>query len=94
LPITDARSTTARSSSRRRSRRDQRVDRRRHDDIGTLCRDEPSIALAPHDALVDQHAHRLADEQRVALGRLEHARGEALGQVDASQHLVDERAAL
>ena len=53
--------------------REQRVDRRRHLQVRRRDADRPAVALAAQHAVVHEHAHELADVERVALARGEHA---------------------
>src|SRR5262249_14370691 len=76
------------------ARSDQSVDRGRHDHVNAFAGDAPRVTLAAKETLVDQHAHGLADEQRVALRRLEDAYGKRLREVDLAAQPVAERAAL
>ena len=68
------------------ARRQQRVDRRRHGEGGDLTDGRDARLVALDVALVDEHAHELLDEQRVALGAGE----DAVGQVGSDARVADE----
>ena len=51
---------------------------------------DPAIALALERAVVDQHAHQLADEERVALAGGEHATGDRRRQLVGADHVRGE----
>ena len=53
----------------------------------------PGVAVAAQHAVVDEHAQHLAEEERVAVGRLEQPGGERRGQVGRAEQPVDQRAA-
>jgi hypothetical protein len=52
------------------------VDGRRHLERGEPGADDPTVAVFGERALLHEHAHQLADEERVALAGREHAAGE------------------
>ncbi len=76
------------------ARGDQRVDRRWHLDVEAVARDDPGVAVAREHTLVDEHAHGLGDEQRIALGGAQHTLGERVRQIDLAEQLIDQRAAV
>ena len=88
-PMTAARSMTARSSGREPldARREERVDRRRHLHRGELGGGLPPLPVAVQHAVLDEHAHQLADEQRVALARRQHTARDRGGELFGAEHV-------
>jgi hypothetical protein len=60
--------------------REQRLDRGRHVERGELHGRDPAIAFATQHAVVHEHAYQLAEEERVALARGEHAARDRRGE--------------
>jgi hypothetical protein len=63
------------------------VDRRRHVDGGEIDAGGPPIAFAFERAVVDQHAHQLAEEERIALAGREHSPRHRCGQRVGADHV-------
>ena len=72
------------------ARREQRVDGRRHLEGGEIDPGGPAIALPFEGAIVDQHAHQLAEEERIALAGGEHASRDRGGQRVGADHVGGE----
>ena len=72
------------------ARGEQRVDRRRHLERRELDAGGPAVALPLERAVVDQHAHQLADEERIALAGGEHAPGDRGRQLVGADHVRGE----
>ena len=66
---------------------EQRVDGRRHIESGEINRSRPAITLALEGTVVDQHAHQLTEEQRVALAGGEHASGNGSRQLTGADNV-------
>ncbi len=72
------------------ARGQQRVDRRRHLERRQRRAGSPAIALALERAFVHQHAHQLADEERIALAGGEHLGRDRRGQIGGADHVGGE----
>ena len=72
------------------ARRQKRVDRRRHLEGGEIDPGGPPVPLPLEGAIVDQHAHQLAQEKRIALAGREHPPGHRRGQRVGADHVGGE----
>ena len=70
---------------------EQRLDRRRHLDRLGVDGEIPTVSDLHDHAVVDEHPHQLADEQRVAVGRVGQAGGELLGECGATEQFSGEQ---
>ena len=70
------------------ARREQRVDRRRHDGASDVGGRVPASALEADEPLVDEHRDELLDEERVPLGGFHDARPNALVQAGPAEQVL------
>ena len=72
------------------ARGEQQLDGRRHREVGQILGRAPHLPVESQQAVVDQHADHLLDEQRVTVGRREDALASRRRQVVLAEQVVEQ----